>query len=360
MKALFKQYPFRSQAKFVPIAVDHGFTKNEAKQFLKQNVAHDKRYTVQRHLMRPIYSNTPGAYQFDTLVQSKSADPPYYLIAVNVNTRKAYAYPMKSKDSSSVLRALTSLSTDTNMDASNPESQGLRALTSDQDAAYLTQPILSFMTSHNIDYRTTQDHDHNRLAIINRFIRTLRDLNGNKRDLSESKMIKLLKAYNDTIHSSTQKVPSKMTNEDEKAYIDDKREETDIVRLMSHIDTDSTVRVMNPRNSMKKRRRQLTIDTYQVASSGANVLLKAADDSVATIPRHRLHLAPITIATPLAKTLDDAKRGVVNKILDIDHKAQKCRVEYEGGVKEWIPLRNLREGRPTYVTPMERQFIKRT
>ena len=350
MKALFKQYPFRSQSKFVPIAVEHGFTKDEAKRFLKEDIAHDVRYTVQRQLMRPIFSNTPGAYQFDTLVQSKSADPPYYLVAINVNTRKAYAYPMKSKDSPSVLRALTSLSKEVN----------LKALTSDQDPAYLAQPILSFMSNHNIDYRTTSDHDHNRLAIINRFIRTLRDLNEDQRDISADTMSNLIKAYNNTTHTTTHSVPARMDEEDERRYIADKVEETDIVRLMSHIDKDSKVRVMNPRNPMSKRRRQLTIETYNVESNGPNVLLKASDDSVATIPRHRLHLAPVTKATPLAKTLDDAKRGVVNKILDIDHKAQKCRVEYEGGVKEWIPLKNLREGRPTYVTPMERQFSMRT
>jgi len=86
MKALFKQFPFRSASKFVPIAIKHGFDKKDALDYLKSSIQHDQRYSEQRHIMRPIYSERSGAYQFDTFVNG--ADPPYYLVAINVNTRK--------------------------------------------------------------------------------------------------------------------------------------------------------------------------------------------------------------------------------------------------------------------------------
>jgi len=85
MKALFKAYPFRSAKKFVPIAIKHGFDKKDALDFINNSIQHDQRYDSQRSLMRPIYLENRGAYQFDTFVNG--ASPPYYLIAINVNTR---------------------------------------------------------------------------------------------------------------------------------------------------------------------------------------------------------------------------------------------------------------------------------
>ena len=88
-----------------------------------------------RQMMMPIYSKREGVYQMDTMEQSdaikniqhvngvstRSGDndkinalhddlkdeyPPYYLILINVNTRKGYAYPMESKNEDSVHKAV--------------------------------------------------------------------------------------------------------------------------------------------------------------------------------------------------------------------------------------------------------------
>jgi len=245
MKALHKKFPYKSEAKFVPIAIRHGFTKSEAIDFLRSSVQHDKKYSEQRHLMRPIYSEHPGAYQFDTFVNSKS-DPPYYLILINVNTRKAYAYPMKTKSSASVLGSLKQFHSDVSI---------ISAMTSDQDAAYLSEPILSFMKSNSIDYRTTEDHDHNRLSIINRFIRTLRDLNS-KPHFSEEKMKTLISSYNDTTHSSTNHTPNEWTPELEKEYIEKKRAQTDSIRFSERIEPGTTV------------------NQYRISTSGGQKILR--------------------------------------------------------------------------------------
>ena len=105
MKALYKEFPFKSASKFVPLAVKHGFTKSEALQFL-DSLAHDKKYTRQTKMMLPIVGRKPGSYQLDTLVQSKYASPRYFLIIININSRKLYALPMDAKDSAAVLKAL--------------------------------------------------------------------------------------------------------------------------------------------------------------------------------------------------------------------------------------------------------------
>ena len=342
MKALFKQFPFRSASKFVPIAIKHGFNKKDALDYLKSSIQHDQRYSEQRHIMRPIYSERSGAYQFDTFVNG--SDPPYYLIAINVNTRKGYAYPMTTKNSLSVLEALKRHQSIVST---------ISAMTSDQDAAYLTEPVLSFMKSHNIDYRTTEDHDHNRLSIINRFIRTLRDMNS-KPHISIPKMEALLNAYNSTVHSSIGCAPNDMTPELEKDYIEKKRAHTDTLRLTTRLEPGTTVRIMTASDRFKKKRSNLSKELYTVSSNeGSNVLIKGADHSVASYPRFRLF--PSTMGK-LAKTIDNAKRGIVEEILD--HNQSKYKVRYEGGVTEWIPKKNLREGRPTIPSPLEHSYFK--
>ena len=204
MKKLFDEFPFRSSKKFVPIALKHGFTKQQAIEFIN-GLTHDKRFSLQREMMLPIYGRKPGCYQIDTLVQSRGAQPPYFLIIVNINSRKLFAYPMNTKDASSVLTALRSFISETKQ---------VSSITSDQDKAYLSPEITKFMIDNHIDHQTTFTNDHNRLGIINRAIKTLRDIN-QERDFSIQSMKKALNAYNNSIHSATDKEPNEFNQTDE-------------------------------------------------------------------------------------------------------------------------------------------------
>ena len=82
-------------------------------------------------------------------------------------------------------------------------------------------------------------------------------------------------------------------------------------------------------------------------------MIKAKDDSIAYYPRHKLFVSP---STKQAETIDDAKKGIVHTILDYNPRAKKYKIEYVGGVKEWIPVKNLREGRPAEMSSMEKGF----
>ena len=64
LRRLYKEYPFRSVKKFVPIAVEHGFTRSDAIKFL-DTIPHDIKYTNQCDMMLPIYGHRTGCYQMD-------------------------------------------------------------------------------------------------------------------------------------------------------------------------------------------------------------------------------------------------------------------------------------------------------
>ena len=247
MEALHNDFPFKSVKKFVPLAIKHGFTKQEAIDFLN-SLAHDKKYDRQTNMMLPIFGRHPNSYQMDTLVQTSNASPRYYLIIININSRKLYAYPMKTKNASSVLEALKTFIN---------EVKTIYSITSDQDAAYLDSKITKFMTDNHIDHQTTFTNDHNRLGIINRAIKTLRDIN-DERDFTNQSMKRALNAYNNSIHSSTGKEPNDFNEEDEERYIENKKLETDLKANIFNIPNNAHVRIMNPPTPMKKKRLNLS------------------------------------------------------------------------------------------------------
>ena len=185
----------------MPIAIQNGFSKAEVKSYFKQ-FAHDKLKINHRQYYLPIYSNTPDAYQFDTIISR-----PPMLAFINVNTRKAYVYPMANKGTSEVLRCLQQF-----VNEAHPQE-----LTSDQDTAYLSQAVIDFMLKNHINYHTTEDNNHNILGIINRFIKTLRDHVEDINDYNEVKSV--VDVYNNQPHSSTGKAPNKFTHDDEVNYI---------------------------------------------------------------------------------------------------------------------------------------------
>ena len=59
---------------------------------------------------------------------------------------------------------------------------------------------------------------------------------------------------------------------------------------------------------------------------------------------------------PLARTVKEGKRGVVERIIRYNEKRDKCTVEYGEGTVDEIPAKNVREEKPLKLSFMERQF----
>lgn len=140
----------------------------------------------------------------DTYISSRASGEPDYLMLINVNTHKAYAYEMDGKGSKEVLRSLNVFIR---------EEPDCKAITSDEDAAYLTNAVLDFMREHNIIYTTTTDNDNNKLGIIYRFMRTVCDMRDREPQTSISDLVA---SYNDMPHRSfDNREPNEITEEDE-------------------------------------------------------------------------------------------------------------------------------------------------
>jgi hypothetical protein len=90
----------------------------EIRQKLEEKLAigaHRGRGDLRDHYAIPIYANHHFQYAIDLLVQSTKQTgendggkvyPPYFFIAINTNTKYAFAYRADSKDSGTLLRCL--------------------------------------------------------------------------------------------------------------------------------------------------------------------------------------------------------------------------------------------------------------
>ena len=346
LQDLFNEYPWRTPSKFIPLAKRYGFdNRREVMKFLSTKAIHDQKIN-NKDKMLPIYSPQPGEYHFDTMVCNKH----YFLIFININSRKAYAYYMKDKSSNEVKAAFDKFIKDI-----ESENKTIKMLKSDQDSAYLSKGFIQYLLPKGIPYRTTEDENHNILGIINRFMRTLRDLN-EQHEFSEYRMEKLIKEYNNSPHRGLAgKTPNQFTEEDEKEYIKNKNIKTDQIKENIDLKVGDRVRIVLEKKAIGKNRTNLSNEAYIIDSKDGNsYIIKSEDGSIDKYSAYRL--VKCDDRYKLAKTIKEGKRGIVEEILAYDSKNDRYKVRYDEGTEEYIPSKNLRESNPLKLSTMEREY----
>jgi hypothetical protein len=96
----------------------------------------------------------------DILINT-SAD---YLVIININTRFAELKLIPDRSTPFVLTALKSIF----------KKQKVKLLEPDEEAAFVSQPVLKYSKKKNADYYVVTEQRHNNLSIVSMFIRTPR------------------------------------------------------------------------------------------------------------------------------------------------------------------------------------------
>lgn len=219
---------------------------------------------------------------------------------------------MKNKNKKNVIEILTKF-----INEHKP-----KTLTSDQDSSYLSDDVIKLFQNNNIEYYTTEKHNHNILGIINRLIRTLRDLNEDI-DFTEESMNHYIDIYNNTVHSSTNIKPNDFNADDEKDYINDMRDKTNkiIINPDFTLNTNDVRIIINDKNNFNKRRSNLSKEYYKIDSpQGFGYLIKSKDHSVAYYPRHKLVKGK---TNKYAETIDNDNYGIIKQIISYDEREDK-------------------------------------
>ena len=352
-------------------------TEEQVRAVIKGFVKDPPKLKVKQYFNR-IFSDHPHAWMMDLLDNSgttpeynnkaeveseemKKEYPIYWIIFINVNTRYAAAYPLYHKDTAHVIEVLRQFLSE----------HKCSSLTSDKESAFIAKETSTFLKQRNISQYIVLDNNHTSLAIIDSFIRHLRDRNitnekskyqshhSKYRNFSTKRMKQLLDIYNNTIHSTTGLKPIDMQN-------DIKLERQYIAYCLIHkqkkkshdIPTNHFVRVVLSKDIMKKRRFKVSRECYKITGrEGYNYIISAADHTSTTLPRHRLIDLGSTKPDKykLADTIPNALPSIESIISK--NKTGGLLVNYanDAGAKE-VRQVDLRRHHPQVMSKVEREF----
>lgn len=173
----------------------------------------------QDKFQRHTFAKYVNSYELDLMffTYNPNFEAAIYLVLININTRFAYIVLIPDKSVESIKRAISKLIY-YGMKITNIRYDGELALNSLE--------MQEFWRMLNINFYRSTSKFTNKNRIVDRFIRTLRDLYfnsvGNKKlsyEKQHNQMQQIVTIYNNTKHSSTGLNPAEMTYEQEYEYI---------------------------------------------------------------------------------------------------------------------------------------------
>lgn len=174
----------------------------------------------QEKLQRHTFSKYINSYELDLMffTFNPNFNQAIYLVMININTRFAHIVLIPDRTIESIKRAISKLIY-YGLKISHVRYDGELALNSIE--------MKEFWQSMNINFYSSTSKFTNKNRIVDRFIRTLRDLYfnsvGDKKLSYENQhdlMQQIVTFYNNTEHSSTGMTPAEMTYEHEYKYIE--------------------------------------------------------------------------------------------------------------------------------------------
>ena len=288
---------------------------------------HDKRPPkyVQRIYQVKIFSRFRNAWFTDLMDNGENHEPHYWQIFINTNTRYAIAYPLQDKNSKSINKNLKLF-----VDEFKP-----RKITSDEEKGLIAKINMDYLMQNKCGVYIVQEQLHSTLGIIDRFIRTLRDMNTPQerpitddstddqfKYISIDKMKQLLNSYNNTYHSSIKMTPKQMMD-------NPKLEDEYIYKCLEHVDNQSRIRNMKLKigdyvrylianDKFKKKRYTTSRECYRIDQVLGNMYtIIAQDGTTLTLPRWRLFKLNNNNNNNkrIGKTLGSDK-GVIDRVIE--------------------------------------------
>ena len=197
-------------------------TDKDLRNIIKKRI-HDKRMSRERRKIYQVkvFSTFPGSWMADIYDNLADHDPRFWYVFINVNTRFAEAYPMKDKTKESINTVLRLF-----VSKYKP-----RKITSDEEAGLVAKTNVDYLKTNTCGLYIIQEKNHSALSLIDRFIRTLRDMNQPQSNelkdsreeeykfIDRNKMTLLLSLYNNTIHAATGLAPLFMLTLNSKSVV---------------------------------------------------------------------------------------------------------------------------------------------
>lgn len=341
-------------------------TNEEIRKIIKKRI-HDKK--ISKNNMKiyqvKVFSKFPNAWITDIYDNLNGHDPRYWELFININSRFVEAYPLANKNKDSINTVLRQF-----VNRYHP-----RKITSDEEAGLVANDNLTYLKDNKCGLYIIQEKNHSALSLIDRFIRTLRDMNkpaDNSNDCStdeqftyidRNKMTNLLSLYNNSIHSSTGYTPLNMLQNSvlEEDYIEkclnEKQRQQEIQDFK--LKEGSLVRYYLDNDRMIKKRSTISRETYKIESRAGNIYtIIALDGTTKDLPRWKLVYVDPNEKYILGKTLGTDK-GIVERI-NREVSNNKVDVKWKmpdgSNYNKVINKRDLRYPTPQFESKLEKEF----
>ena len=254
---------------------------------------------LQKKYQRPYFSPTFNSYEADLAFISNNPKLKNnnYLFLININTRYLYILLLNDKETSSLKRAFEKLIY-----------YGLRinSIRFDGESGLNSKEMLKYFEDNNISVYSNSSPYINKNKIVDRAIRTIRDMYYNQ---TEDKIIdtqkqhnilkQLVTIYNNTYHKSIGKAPSEMTYKDELNYIKSKQKLVKEINRKYNKDNIPSYEYGDPlliylntsktNDGFKKRRGNYNVQGTFVEYDHGNVVANVNDKNI-TVPSY--HVVP--------------------------------------------------------------------
>ena len=292
--------PYRSPNKIKELYFNK-FGKNDISiNDIKQNIEHYNNFNIkqnQKKFSLKTYSNIFHSFIGDIFFESNKAA---FLLLININTRKAYAYQLGKidcKDEMDLVNGVEKIvyqyaiggkkTTTELIKAFNKHllNEKINILKFDGESAIKSLEFQQFLKDHNIKFIKTIPNSHTSLSIIDRLCKTIREIAFNLRCepiLTQNQMNTILNYYNNTRHEGLTKIlrkkvcPNDLSNNPdlEKQYVIECEKYN--LAIMNQKDFElnngDEVKIVNVGGKLNKKRSILSKDHYKVVGYNGNIV----------------------------------------------------------------------------------------
>lgn len=209
-----------------------------------------------------------GQYQLDLtfLSQYKKQNKGYHiiLVAVEINTRYAYALPIKSKSQDSLVDSLKSLINRMNADKRKPT-----IFQTDNGTEFKNSKVSKLCEINDIKQVYCQEGDKKCLSIAERFNRTIKNyinkfMTSKNTVVWYDKLDDFINNYNNTYHSTIGMKPKDVNNLQERLIVNSAIEHNSNLKSKNVIQVGDMVRLPLKKSKFEKEGRTFSNETYTV------------------------------------------------------------------------------------------------
>lgn len=238
---------------------------NDVKKFVSKQETNQVFHTNKKINYPAIIGHTNNDYQLDLMFfdEYKSKNDGYHVIltAIEITSRKAYAYPLKNKTEASIIEAFKKF-----LD----EVKTVTNLTTDNGSEFISKAFKKVIDDYQITHFFVEAGDKNKMGKIERFNRTIRDKIA--KYLKTYKTLRwinviddLMTNYNNSIHSRTGYSPNKVNNKRSEKIRNKERDRSTLAYdLINSFSVGDKVRVLKNKDIFEKGQKTYTKGIYTI------------------------------------------------------------------------------------------------